>query len=220
MSLDFPNLQQALETRGWGVVPQSLSDRLVWKLKQRPSIDSNLTLIRQVFEGIPRRLTEYFSGEQILSAYSHGAPAGWHNGRPDLSATRLPDSFAPGYDFAFYLGETGVSFSALSGFRQFGGEDEIVFGLANEAALDPGDFLLMDCRIWRRWPDEQRENIFWFTTVRPWISVSKDFSEHVRDKTPARALRFYGSACRPFRNVGDWIFAAHGKRPETKEESI
>jgi hypothetical protein len=207
---------QELGTRGWTLVEGCLSPQLQRHLARGyPSPNpSEMTLVRQAFDGLPMRITQGIIGEVILSQIKYGAEAGWHRGRGDTVASGAPAEFVPGFDFACVLDGKPCQVEVIPGSNRLTDDDPCLLEISREVELRPGDVLILDSRLQRRWPPERGHLIFWFSVIRPWLTPLSDFSKRLRPETPPRALRFFGIPQVPPRDVGEWLFRTHRKRSD------
>lgn len=207
---------QELETRGWTVVEGCLSPQLQRHLARgypNPN-PSEMTLVRQAFDGLPLRITQGLVGEVILSQVKYGAGEDWHRGRGDTVASGAPPDFVPGFDLACVLNGRPCEVEVIPGSGRLAAGDPPPLQIAQAFALAPGDLAIFDSRLLRRWPTGRGRHAFWFSVIRPWLTPLSDFSRRLRPETPPRALRFFGIPWLPHRDVGEWLFRTHRKRSE------
>jgi hypothetical protein len=213
MSTTIALCMQELETRGWTVVEGCLSPQLQRHLARgypNPN-PSEMTLVRQAFDGLPMRITQGIVGEVILSQIKYGAEPNWHRGRYDTINSGAPPDFIPGFDLACILDGQPCQLEVIPGSGRLRANDPCPVGISQEVELRPGDLVILDSRLQRLWPQKRDRWVFWFSVIRPWLTPLNDFSMRLRPETPPRALRFFGIPQMPPRDVGEWLFRTHRK---------
>lgn len=207
---------QELATRGWTIVEGCLSPQLQRHLVRGfPSPNpSEMTLVRQAFDGLPMRITENLLGEVILSQVAYGVGTGWRRGREDTILSGAPADFIPGFDLACTLDGKPCTIEVIPGSGRLRANDPVPEEIKQVAQLAPGDLAIFDSRLLRRWPTERSDWVFWFSVIRPWITPVADFSNRLRPGTPPRALRFFGAPWWPSRDISEWLLRTHQKRSD------
>jgi hypothetical protein len=204
---------QELATQGYTVVPGNISPRLrKHLLRYAESPHDLLGLTRQAFDGLPMRMTEALIGESVLSAFGVGVDTGWHRGRGDTVESSAPGEFIPGFDFATVPGPEPCSLELIPGSGRLRPDDAIPVQTLRRVNLEPGDQIILDSRLLRRWPDKRTGDVFWLSTIRPWLTPAMDFLGLLEPNAPPRALRFFGVPGAPSRDVGAWLVRSHRKR--------
>jgi hypothetical protein len=173
-----------------------------------------MVLVRQVFDGLPMRITQGMVGEVILSDISYGVQQGWHRGRSDIVNCGAPASFVPGFDMATVLDFKPCLIDVIDGSSRLAADDGCPTGLRQSVEIAPGDLAIFDSRLLRRWAEDRCQWVYSLSVIRPWITPVSDFSSKIHPDMPPRALRFYGCPWWPSRDVGEWIFRNHTKRSD------
>jgi hypothetical protein len=206
---------QELETRGWTIVEGCLSPQLQRHLARgfpNPN-PSEMTLVRQAFDGLPMRIVEGLIGEVILSQVRYGVSQGWHRGRNDTIASGAPADFVPGFDLSCVLNGKPCTIEVVPGSGRLRTHDPVPEEIKQPATLAPGDLAIFDSRLLRCWPPQGADWVFCFSVVRRWLTPVTDFSKRLRPGTPPRALRFFGEPW-PARDIGEWLFRTYQKRSD------
>ncbi len=205
---------QELETQGWTVVQSCLSPQLQRHLvRGYPNPNpSELTLVRQAFDGLPLRITQGLIGEVILSQVRYGEAEDWHRGRGDTVASGAPAEFIPGFDLSCVLDRKPCPVEVIPGSGRLTDDDPWPYQISQTVEVKPGDLAIFDGRLLRRWPPERSGWVFWFSVIRPWLTPLSDFSRRLRPDMPPRALSFFGIPRQPPGDVGEWLFRTHQKR--------
>ena len=205
---------QNLETQGWTVLKGNLSPQLTRHLARGfPEHNpSQLTLVRQAFDGMPLRIITGLIGEVVLSMIRSGAAPDWHRGRNDTIASGAPSQFIPGFDLATTIDSSPCILEVIPGSGRLSANDPNPSQISARVEVGPCDLAILDSRLIRRWSLETGKKVFWFSVIRPWLTPLDNFEREVRSNTPPRALRFFGLPWQPARDVGQWIFNTHNKR--------
>jgi hypothetical protein len=206
---------QELETRGWTIVEGCLSPQLQRHLSRgfpNPN-PSEMTLVRQAFDGLPLRIVDGLIGDVILSHVRYGVSEGWHRGRDDTVASGAPAEFVPGFDLSCVLNGKSCAIEVVPGSGRLGTKDPVPEEIKQLTQLAPGDLAIFDSRLMRRWPAEGARWVFSFSVVRRWLTPVTDFSKRLRPGTPPRALRFFGEPW-PACDVREWLFQTHQRRSD------
>jgi hypothetical protein len=205
-----PVCTQQLETKGFAVVRDVLSEKQIQLLSRGSGKRPEFALVRRVYEGLPMRIVEGLAGAMVLSFARYGAPEGWHRGRTDTIESGAPLEFTPGYDVALVLESRRCSMEAITGSGRLGLTEPVPAAACVTLEFSPTDVVILDSRALRRWPVELHGRVFWFSVVRPWMTALMEFHDYLPKDTPPRARQFAGRI--PARDVGEWLFTSHAKR--------
>jgi len=204
---------QELATKGWTLLAGSVSSRFGEYLASYANWPARqLKLTRQLFDGLPMRISQGVIGESIVSAFGSSVRGGWHRGRTDTLESGAPPSFLPGFDFFTSTAVEPVRVSVINGGGRLARHDAPPIAAGQTVELGRGDLLIADCRTPRCWSEPLPRSLFWFSTVRPWMTQEMDILSLVEHDTPPRALAFFGAAQRPPGDVLEWLTASHRKR--------
>ena len=214
MSSTLSFSRQTLATEGCAILRESLSPRLLKSLTRGfPSTNpSELTLVRQVFDGLPMRIVQELIGEVVLSAIKCGCESGWHRSRVDTIASGAPAEFVPGFDLATVIDQKLCRLDFLCGSGRLAADSAYPAQIYRSVELAPGDLAILDSRLLRRWPDDHGQHIYMASVVRYWLTPLQDISSRLSADLPPRALRFFGVPWQPAREISQWLFRNHPRR--------
>src|ERR1700688_612301 len=91
---------QQLETQGYTVVKDVLSEKQIALLARGRERVPEFHVVRRGFEGLPMRIVEGLAGAMVLSAARYGTSNQWHRGRTDTVESGAPADFVASFDIA------------------------------------------------------------------------------------------------------------------------
>lgn len=202
MSAAAPLVLQDLRTRGWTLLEAAGA----WADLEAvaPAVAA-----RRSFEGALAEAAAGLLGPCMLSFARIGAPAGWHRGRADTVQSGAPPEFIPGLDLV--RAREPMRAALIPGSGRLRSGDPAPEALAVELSLRPDQALLLDTRLWRRWPAPAPA--LFFSVVRAWLEPEADFRALAgAEASPADRL-FFGAATQPATDVGRWL-SGRERRPK------
>jgi hypothetical protein len=200
---------QELTTRGYTVVANSVSDRLTGKIAGAET--PTYRYIRQLYDGLPARIIENIVGSVIFSSLSSGYAGDWHVGRDDTLKSGAPRQLILGFDLVIGLDTDAPRvIEVLPGSAKLLPHEIVPDSMSVPIALAPGATLILDSRLRRRFPSDER--VLGFSVIRDWLVPVEVWPESDLDEVPDRAARFFGAECLPFTNLRDWHRKVHPAR--------
>jgi len=200
-----------LETRGWTVMRDIVSDRLRGKIL-RGTGRPDYRHIRQIVDGSPTRVTTSVIGAHVFSCLRPDVK-GWHRGRTDILASRTPAGFIYGIDLVTPLGPDPLVTDIVDGSARLPLGAEAAVRAARRVQVRPGDLLMMDCRIWRRDASDPGASAIAISVIRSWMTPEEVWPLKELDKMPERAAAFFGRDRRQTASVREWLVRTHPERP-------
>lgn len=198
-----------LAALGYTIIPSVLSDRMRDICRRHRPERPPVTVIRQVCLGLPGRLIEATLGIPILSALNVAPISEWHRVYDATAHAGAPVDFVPGLDIAFSDLVEQLSIELLPGSQRLTWGPQLTLPRA-WLKLAPGDVLITDSRLWRRWPEIADANRTVVSSlVRCWMEPAEDFSCLSDQDSPQRLRQFLGATTRPAKTVDEWRHRAH-----------